>query len=257
MDTVYFLSVSRVSVSLPTEHHQVHNITQLLICSSQSHLLHKPLLARTWFPLSLPQSDCCSECNVNIVHPHMLSSLDCEVILTCIKDSTWWIAFSEFPISTHFHHFSKKKHVDVILGRSWKPTVFRMACNDLNYFQLRKHLRRWSYDENFPLLLRSEAEFVLNDLFLDGQACKDWPSAMHDHMSISFNISLRRWLLQSIALYNHFAGFSLSVLLPTNEQASIFSRACRQSRLIMCCHFRVGRAHGGLAPGVSLFTEPG
>lgn len=79
----------------------------------------------------------------------------------------------------------------------------------------------------------SEAEPALSDLFSDGQASKDWPSAMHDHMSISFNIPLTRWPPLSVVLYKHFAGFSPSVLLPTNEWASIFSRARRQSRLIM------------------------
>lgn len=146
--------------------------------------------------------------------------------------------------------------VEVVLGQSWKPTLFRSACNDPNYFQLCKHFSRWSYDGSFPLL-RSQAEPALSDLFSDGQAFKNWPSAIHDHMSISFNIPLTRWRLLSELLYKHFAGFSPSVLLPTNEPESIFSRACRQSRLIMRRGFRVRRAHAGLAPGVTLFTEPG
>lgn len=42
-------------------------------------------------------------------------------------------------------------------------------------------------------LPRSMFEFLrpLNDLFPDGEASQDWPSAMHDHMSIPFNISPR------------------------------------------------------------------
>lgn len=42
-------------------------------------------------------------------------------------------------------------------------------------------------------LPRSTFEFLrpLNDLFPDGEASQDWPSAMHDHMSIPFNISPR------------------------------------------------------------------
>lgn len=42
-------------------------------------------------------------------------------------------------------------------------------------------------------LSRSMFEFLrpLNDLFPDGEASQDWPSAMHDHMSIPFNISPR------------------------------------------------------------------
>lgn len=33
---------------------------------------------------------------------------------------------------------------------------------------------------------------ALNDLLADGQASEDWPFAMHDHTSISFNIPLTR-----------------------------------------------------------------
>lgn len=117
--------------------------------------------------------------------------------------------------------------VEVVLGRSWNPTLFRPACNDLNCFQFESisvgvHTCKHAWYETFPLL-HSEAKPVLNDLFSDGEASKDWPSAMHDHMSISFNIRQTWWPLQSEVLYKHFAGFSLSVLLPTNERAGIFS----------------------------------
>lgn len=80
---------------------------------------------------------------------------------------------------------------------------------------------------------------------------------MHDHMSVSFNIRQTRWPLLSEVQYKHFAGFSLSVLLPTNERTGIFSCGRCQSCLIRCCGFLVGQVHGGLALGVILFTGPG
>lgn len=151
--------------------------------------------------------------------------------------------------------------VEVVLGRSWNPTLFRPACNDLNCFQFESisvglHTCKRAWYETFPLL-HLEAKPVLNDLFSDGEASKDWPSAMHDHMSISFNIRQTRWPLPSEVLYKHFAGFSLSVLLPTNERSGIFSCARRQSRLIRRCGFLVRRVQCGLARGVTLFAGPG
>lgn len=129
-------------------------------------------------------------------------------------------ALSELPLS-------KKLLVEVILGLRWSPTLVHLSCSDLNRFQLETisvsvHTFKRAWYETFPLL-HSQPEPVLNDLLSDGEASQDWPSAMHDHMSISFNVHPTRWLPPSEVLYKHFAGFLLSILLLTNKRTSVFS----------------------------------
>lgn len=149
-------------------------------------------------------------------------------------------------IPLHHHHH---RRLGAKLESNTLPYFLQMISTTFSFASI---LVGDSTMKTYPLLLfRSQA--CAERFFSDGQASKDWPSAMHDHMSISFNIPLTRWPPLSVVLYKHFAGFSPSVLLPTNEWASIFSRACRQSRLIMHRGFRVVKADGGLARAVAFF----